>query len=155
MRWDGRMACGSWGAVFTGHSLFFSPALTALTSARLSFFVRPLIVGTVTGGSFAAESLAPALVLDAATPDAPGAPAPTVVDGVVDAFALGEASATWVPSGGTSPAGEGRASLPAAHPRDTNSANGIRPVEAESLLNRLLCISYWELTVLRMELGGM
>src|SRR3954468_7386782 len=110
MRWDGRMACGSWGAVFTGHSLFFSPALTALTSARLSFFVRPLIVGTVTGGSFAAESLAPVLVLDAVT-DAPEAPAPAVVDGVVDAFALGEASATWVPSGGTSPTGEGRASL--------------------------------------------
>jgi hypothetical protein len=56
------MEPGSGGAVFTGQAVFSSPALTAFTSARLSFLVRPFTEGTVIGGSLAAESLA---VLDA------------------------------------------------------------------------------------------
>src|SRR4029078_11907237 len=68
---DGRIEPGSGGAVFTGQSLFLRPPLTAITSAMLSFLLRPLTGGTVIGGSLAAvESLAPlaAPVLDAARP---------------------------------------------------------------------------------------
>lgn len=56
IRRAGRIEPGSGGAVFTGHALSSRPALTAFTRARLSFFVRPLTDGTVTGGAFAAES---------------------------------------------------------------------------------------------------
>src|SRR5438045_6611827 len=136
MRWDGRMACGSWGAVFTGHSLFFSPAFTALTSARLSFFVRPLIVGTVIGGSFAAESfVAPVAVLDAARPVAVPVDA-TPAEAVDDAVVAGDASATWVPSGGTSPEGDGRASLLAAQATDAEADARIRALTEKNLLNK-------------------
>ena len=65
MRLAGSIAAGNCGAVFTGQSVFFIPALTALTNAMLSFLVRPLTVGTVTGGSLAVESLPrPFVVVD-------------------------------------------------------------------------------------------
>jgi hypothetical protein len=51
------MEPGSGGGVFTGQLLFINPTVMALTSARLSFLVRPLTEGTVTGGSLDAESL--------------------------------------------------------------------------------------------------
>lgn len=122
MRWLGRIAPGSCGAVFTGHAVLLSPALTALTRAMLSLLVRPLMVGTVIGGSLAEESPAFA-VLDAvpAPPAAlpvPGAEAEAGSDASVDELvaplAVVEASATFVPSGGTSPFGEECASLLAA-----------------------------------------
>src|SRR2546423_13677701 len=53
----GRIEPGSGcGAVFTGQSLLANPALTAATSARLSFLVRPLIVGTASGGAFGGQA---------------------------------------------------------------------------------------------------
>jgi hypothetical protein len=78
MRCAGRIDPGSGGAVFTGQSLFLRPAFTAITSAMLSFFVRPFTVGTVIGGSFAAaESFAlPDGVLDVACEDAVAVAAP-------------------------------------------------------------------------------
>ena len=110
----GRIEPGSWVAVFTGQAEFSSPALTAFTSARLSFFVRPFTEGTVTGGSFAVESL-PALlpVLEAAG----------VVDELGEA-AAGTAGTPWVVATATvdsaggicSAPGDGRASLLAAQP---------------------------------------
>jgi len=111
----GRIAAGSWGAVFTGQALFLSPAFTAATSARLSFLVRPLMLGTTTGGSLGAESFAaPVAVLDAV--DDPAGAATGVVAGVDEALApTGDASAIEGPSGGTSPLGDGRVSWLAAH----------------------------------------
>jgi len=72
------------------------------------------MVGTTTGGSFGAESFAaPVAVLEAVAD--PGA-ATGVVAAVDDALApTGDANAIEVPSGGTSPLGDGRASLLAAH----------------------------------------
>src|SRR6476660_6111689 len=106
MRLAGSIAPGSCGAVFTGQAVFFNPALTALTRAMLSFLVRPLMVGTVIGGSFAAESLpVPVAVLDAV-------PAFTVaaVEAVDEAALVSPAEATAGadPSGRTSPEGFGR-----------------------------------------------
>src|SRR4051794_30632536 len=104
MRLAGSIAPGSCVAVLTGQAVFFSPALTALTSAMLSFLVRPLIVGTVIGGFLAAESLpVPLVVLDVV-------PAFTVagVEAVDELVALvtpaAEATAGADPSGKTSPA---------------------------------------------------
>src|SRR5687767_10689851 len=57
IRRSGRIDPGSGGTVFTGHAVFASPDLTAFTRARLSFFVRPLTEGTVTGGAFTTVSL--------------------------------------------------------------------------------------------------
>src|SRR3954464_5836909 len=70
MRCAGRIDPGSGAAVCTGQAVFFMPALTAITSAMLSFLVRPLTVGTAIGGSTAAESFpfAVAVVLDAVPP---------------------------------------------------------------------------------------
>jgi hypothetical protein len=85
------------------------PALTAFTRARLSFDVRPFTEGTVTGGSFAAESLpTPDGVLDA-----------ILISGGVAAAATGTScgvdDATICASvGSDSPPGVGRASLLAA-----------------------------------------
>src|SRR5256714_7755103 len=113
----GRIEPGSGcGDVFTGQSLLANPALTAATSARLSFFVRPLIVGTASGGSFGAESLPviPAVLgREADTVDE----ADTNVDEVVRESDLVDANAT----GGSpipiwSPVVDGRASRPAAQP---------------------------------------
>jgi hypothetical protein len=50
--------------------VFFIPAFTAFTSAMLSFFVRPLMVGTVIAASLDAESCRADDVLEAA-PRAP------------------------------------------------------------------------------------
>jgi hypothetical protein len=117
MRCAGRIDPGNGGAVFTGQPVLFIPSLTAFTSSRLSLFVRPFTVGTVIGGSFAAESL-------------------PVVDGVLDApraepvLAVAEVSAppplaTCVrdvdelaasAADSESPSGDGCASLVAAHP---------------------------------------
>jgi hypothetical protein len=138
------MAPGSCGAVFTGQAVLFNPALTALTRAMLSFFVRPLIDGTVTGGSLAAESPAvPLAVLDAVTPagtvaadDAPE----TGVELAVDV--AGEARATCVPSGGTSPTGFGRASLLAAQAMEVEIARALSAVMDKYLSNRALSIGF-------------
>src|SRR2546423_1663282 len=106
----GRIEPGSGcGAVFTGQSLLANPALTAATSARLSFFVRPLIVGTAIGGSLAAESLPVRFaLLDAVI----------ATDGVELATATGAGWAASVvrgPCGGiASPVGDCRASFVAA-----------------------------------------
>src|ERR1700746_4113834 len=99
MRWLGRMAPGSWGAVFTGQAVLFSPALTALTRAMLSFFVRPLMVGTVIGGSFATESLpAPLAELDAVPPGTGG-----IAGWLAVTEAMVDEATVEAPSGGTSP----------------------------------------------------
>src|ERR1700686_845475 len=75
------MEPGSGATVFTGQLVFSSPAVTAFTSARLSFLVRPFTEGTVIRGSFATGSFAvPGVVLEAAF-DAAGA-----VEGVDDAL---------------------------------------------------------------------
>lgn len=131
MRRLGSIAPASWGAVFTGQAVLLSPALTALTRAMLSFLVRPLMVGTVIGGSFAAESFpVPLAVLDAVR---------TAV-GAVDELATPAAEAVEGPSGMTSPAGVGRASL-LAHAMDTKNAKGMSMPVDECLLNKLRCIS--------------
>jgi hypothetical protein len=59
------MEPGSGGGVLTGQLVFFNPAVTALTSARLSFLVRPFTDGTVTGGSMAESAPTFDAVLDA------------------------------------------------------------------------------------------
>ena len=109
---------GSGGGVFTGQSVFSSPALTAFTSARLSFFVRPFTEGTVTGGSLAAESLP---TLDAVLEAVLG------VDGVDEAVPTtpcGTAAESAVPAGGIpSTPGDGRASLVAAQASELTRAN--------------------------------
>src|SRR4051812_44974330 len=141
MRWAGRMAPGNCGAVFTGQAVLFIPALTAITSAMLSFLVRPLMVGTVIGGSLAAESL-PVAVLDVAR----GPPIAVAVVGA--AFATGitvapEEAVVDDPSVGTvSPTGVGRASLLAAHAREAISEKVMSTLMDEYLSNKLLCISW-------------
>src|SRR2546423_9557897 len=119
MRWAGSMAPGNCGAVFTGQAVFFIPAFTAFTRAMLSFLVRPFMVGTLIGGSFAAESL-PLAVLDAVRRSAVGTAAAL-------ALATGVAAAveeTVEDSSGdtASPTGVGRASLLAAQAREASSA---------------------------------
>lgn len=94
IRFCGRIAPGSGrGAVVTGHSLFANPAFTAATRARLSFFVRPLIVGTEIGGSFA-ESLVVAFEAVAGIVDEADAGAEDVLreSGLLAASATCEAS---------------------------------------------------------------
>src|SRR6478752_4974800 len=105
MRFPGSIDPGRGGAVFTGQRVLFIPALIALTSAMLSFLVRPGTDGTVIGGSLAA-SFAEATVLEAVAP-------PTTA-GVVEAVAT--AGVELATSGPLSVAicsdpGVGRASL--------------------------------------------
>src|SRR4051812_20425398 len=90
MRCAGRIDPGSGAAVCTGQAVFFIPAFTAITSAMLSFLVRPLMVGTAIGGSFATGSPAvPEAVLDAVL----AAPLTGVAAGVLEvAIPLMEAS---------------------------------------------------------------
>jgi len=116
MRRAGRIEPGSGGAVLTGQSGFLSPAETAFTNARLSFFVRPFTDGTVTGGAFAAESL-PAV--------------DEVLEAVLNVVSVDEAATAspWAaaasggPAGGISSIpGDGRVSLLAAHAREVASA---------------------------------
>src|SRR6266550_2951375 len=119
MRRAGRIEPGSGDAVLTGQSGFFSPAATAFTNARLSFFVRPFTDGTVTAGTFAAESL-------------PGGAVDAVLEAVlrvesVDEAALAFPSAAAAPSGGVaggiaSIPDAGRASLLAAQASEVASA---------------------------------
>jgi hypothetical protein len=59
------MEPGSGGGVFTGQLVFFNPAVTAFTSARLSFLVRPFTEGTVIRGSLAESLSTPDAVLEA------------------------------------------------------------------------------------------
>src|SRR6476469_1739712 len=113
MRWLGRMAPGSWGAVLTGQAVLLSPALTALTRAMLSFLVRPLMVGTLIGGSFAAESLpVPLAELDAVPPGTGG-----IAGWLAATEVMVDEAAVEVPSGSRSPDGVGRESLAAAQAR--------------------------------------
>ena len=117
MRRAGRIEPGSGGAVLTGQSGFLSPAETAFTNARLSFFVRPFTDGTVTGGAFAAE-FPPAVdvVLEAVLNV-------ESVDEAVRAFPSGTAAPSGGPAGGiTSIPGDGRVSLLAAHASEVASA---------------------------------
>src|SRR3954464_6893893 len=145
MRCAGRIDPGSGGAVCTGQAVFFIPAFTAITRAMLSFFVRPLMVGTVIGGSLDAESWrAPDGVLDAAPrPPVVGAPpiagaleeaAATTRDGSVDDAAFSVAT--------LSPFGDGCASLLAAQAAAASSERLSNATE-EDLLNRFGCISLW------------
>ena len=140
MRWAGSMAPGNCGAVFTGQAVFFIPAFTAFTSAMLSFLVRPLMVGTEIGGSFAAESL-PLVVLDAAR--RPGVGIAAALDSLATVVvAAVEETVGEDPSGDTaSPVGVGRASLLAAQAREMSSAQGMSTLMDEYLSNKLLCIS--------------
>ena len=99
-----------------------SPALTAFTSARLSFLVRPFTEGTVIGGSLAAESLPTGeSVLDAVVG------VNGVDDGVDEAVPVapcGTAAASDRPGGGSSAApGADRASLLAAQASEAMRAN--------------------------------
>jgi hypothetical protein len=64
----------------------------------------------------------------------------TAADGVVEAVPKGDASATWVPSGGTSPDGDGRASLLAAQATEPEAATRISAVTEKNLLNKNLVI---------------
>jgi hypothetical protein len=122
MRRAGRIEPGSGGAVLTGQSGFLSPAETAFTNARLSFFVRPftdgtVTGGTVTGGAFARESL-PAVdgVLEAVLNV-------ESVEEAVTAFPLAAAAASGGPAGGISAIpGDGRVSLLAAQASEVASA---------------------------------
>src|SRR5437868_15334762 len=137
------MASGSGGAVCTGQAVLCIPARTALTRAMLSFFVRPLTVGTVSGGSFDVESLPlPVAMLDDVRP------VEGWLAGVVDELGLfGTSAAAATPvgasrSGGiTPPVGDGRASLLAAQATDAINAKGISRVRGEYLLIKLLRIS--------------
>ena len=133
MRWSGRIAPGSCGAVRTGHAVFFRPAFTALTSARLSFFVRPLMVGTTTGGSFGAESLPATLAVLEAAPEVVD-PEVVETDAIVD-------DATDGVAGGTSPPGDGCASLAAAQARAAAAVKQMSGIIDRYLKNSLGCIS--------------
>src|SRR5438105_7891351 len=141
MRCAGRIALGNCGAVFTGQAVLLSPARTAFTSAMLSFLVRPLTVGTAMGGTFAVESLPPALPALEGGSSVAAAPVREV-----DELATGRmaAAATLVgdPAGGmTSPPGDGRASLLAAQASDASRTKGTSTLIEEYLRKKLRCIS--------------
>jgi hypothetical protein len=119
--------------------------------------VLPLIEGTVTGGSFGVESLAvPPAVLDAVAlgavapePIAPEElmpPPPVFGVGVADVAvvlaAVFDARAISVPSGGTSPAGVGRASFPAAQATEVDMRKGITAPAYRYLFNKVLVIGF-------------
>jgi hypothetical protein len=113
------------------------PALTAFTSARLSLLVRPFTDGTVTGGSFAAESFpTPGVVLDEVLSEAGW--------GFVTWIAGREDVATvWLSVGIASEPGVGRASLLEAHasaPRSANAEN----LWMDDILIETYCISSTE-----------
>jgi hypothetical protein len=118
IRRAGSIDPGSGGRVFTGHLVFSSPAVTAFTSARLSFLVRPFTDGTVIGGSLEAES---STTVDAVLDAALG------VEGVEEAVPetpCGAATASGGPAGGiASIPGVGRVSLPAAQASEAMRAN--------------------------------
>jgi len=139
------MEPGSGGGVFTGQFVFFKPAVTAFTSARLSFLVRPFTEGTVTGGSLA-ESLT---ILDAVLE------AVVVVAGVDEAepTPCGTTAAIGAPAGGiSSTPGEGRASLLAAQAKEAMRANEASTVIDDDLL-KTYCISSVESRWLRVGIG--
>ena len=124
----------------TGQAVFFIPAFTAITSAMLSFLVRPFMVGTEIGGSLAVESLAPFDgVLDAVTEE-PCAVATGVLDAAPSAAEEGVDDGEAAPSSGRlSPTGEGRASLLAAQAIEMSIAT-VSAVDGY-LLNSNECIS--------------
>jgi len=117
------------------------PALTAFTSARLSFLVRPFTDGTVTGGSFAAESFpTPGFVLDAvlaALLGEAGCGLATWIAGSVDMPTV------WLSVGIASEPGVGRASLLEAHANAPRSANP-ENFWTDDILRETYCISSTE-----------
>ena len=126
MRCAGRIDPGSGAAVFTGQPVLFIPSFTAFTSSRLSLFVRPFTVGTVIGGSLAAESL-PVFdgVLDALRVAAPLTavpvvevvlPEPEIVTPPAPATCVWDVDELASATDSESPSGDGCASLVAAHP---------------------------------------
>ena len=125
MRFAGRIEPGSGGGVFTGHSVLFFPARTALTRAMLSFRVRPATDGTVMGGSFGAESVAVAAATVLAVAAGVSADMTAGVD-VAAASAFSVAVAVDIsgcpPGGTTSSEGVAPASLLAAQP-EMDAAN--------------------------------
>src|ERR1700680_748183 len=122
IRRAGRMDPGSGGGVFTGQLVFCSPAVTAFTSARLSFLVRPFTEGTVIGGSLAAESLP---IVDAVLEAVAGVSGADGVEEAAPATPCCAAAASGGPAGGISaPPGVGRASLLAAQASEAMRANG-------------------------------
>src|SRR3954470_2759809 len=146
MRRCGRIEPGSGGGVRTGHAVLFIPALTAITSAMLSFLVRPFIVGTVIGGSLEAESPA---VLDALLDAVPRVVPALATVGVLEAVAAGRITSvdelsrrpsiwTW------SPVAAGRAPLLAAQAAGATNETTSSDSD-EYLLNRVECISLWGL----------
>jgi hypothetical protein len=104
--------------------------VTAFTSARLSFFVRPFTDGTVTGGSFAAESLrAVDFVLEAVLNV-------ERVDEAATPFAWPAPATSGGPAGGISSIpGAGRTSLLAAHASEVASAKEMSMVIEEYLFD--------------------
>jgi hypothetical protein len=133
--------------------VFFIPTLTAFTSSRLSLLVRPLTVGTVTGGSLAAESFPMRdAVLDEVFPleivaPATGAEAPfdgmlaLAADPVRTAACEVEDAAVGESLGIDSPVGDGRASLLAAQASEATSAkDAITEIELD-LLDKISDIS--------------
>ncbi|MGH7602557.1 MAG: hypothetical protein ACRENK_01015 [Gemmatimonadaceae bacterium] len=124
--------------------MFFSPALAAFASSKLSLFVRPFTVGTEIGGSLEAESLPavdevldavrwvdPGLIAVRAGVD-PGLVAATVGCATTDGGAEVVAAvrdvddATFCESAGTdSPVGAGLASLLAAQASEAPASHKI------------------------------
>src|ERR1700730_87896 len=130
MRRAGRMDPGSGGGIFTGQLVFSSPAVTAFTSARLSFLVRPFTEGTVIGGSLAAESFP---TVDAVLEAVDGFNGIAGVDEAVPATPCGTAAASDGPAGGiASIPGVDRVSLPAAA-----ASEAMRPKEAVGIEHAL------------------
>jgi hypothetical protein len=120
--------------------VFSIPAFTAWTSATLSFLVRPFTEGTVTGGSFAAESfLAPDIVLDvvAAVPAGMGWGLATWIAGSVDV------ATDWLSVDIPSAPGVGRASLPDAQAKMPSNANA-EILWTDDILRETYCISSTE-----------
>src|SRR6266481_6519356 len=142
MRRAGRIDPGSGGGVFTGHRVFSSPAVTAFTSARLSFLVRPFTEGTVIAVSLAVESLP---TVDAVLDAVVGVNG--VDDGVDEAAPAtpcGTAAASDRPAGGSSAApGTDRASLLAAQASEAMRAND-ESMGIDEDLSKTYCISSTE-----------
>src|SRR5450756_2903093 len=121
IRRAGRMEPGSGGTVFTGQLVFSSPALTAFTSARLSFLVRPFTEGTVIGGSLAAESVP---TLDA------------VLEAVLGAVGVDEAAPQGVAGAASSTPTAPRTASSTASSVGTDSAAKDPPITVPSVKGR-------------------
>jgi hypothetical protein len=117
------------------------PALTAFTSARLSLLVRPFTDGTVTGGSFTAESFpTPGFVLDAVLAALLGETGWGLVTWIAGSV---DVATVWLSVGIVSDPGVGRASLLEAHANPPRSANA-ENIGMDDILRETYCISSTE-----------